>query len=96
MLLRCVEHWLRSLVDQAPSVDASVEERRRVVAKKRLEQLSLMTRVCRCALYAVTDTLRDIGVTVQWLESAKGTLHVSGNSEFKFGYFEDLPQHIFF
>ena len=53
-----------------------------MVARKRVEELDLATRVYRGALYALTDTLDDIGVTVSFLERAKGTLRVSGDSKF--------------
>ncbi|XP_022108953.1 uncharacterized protein LOC110989113 [Acanthaster planci] len=83
-LLRNLQNWLQSLPGQDPPIctespSAVAEDRRYVVARKRVEELGLATRVFRGALYALTDTLDSIGVRASFLEQAKGTLHVSGD-----------------
>ncbi|XP_038073512.1 DNA ligase 1-like [Patiria miniata] len=83
--LRHLQNWLRSLqAEEPPTVSISspgpaIEGRRRLVARKRLDELGFVTRVFRCALYALTDTLDFVGVKVSLLEYAKGTLRVSGD-----------------
>ena len=85
-VLRRLQKWLHYLRNEAHSTNTAspvaTDDRRRLVARKRLDELGLGKRLYRCALYALTDTLDDIGVTVSLLEYAKGTLHVSGDSKF--------------